>query len=73
MAVCDLHTPATLLKNATKNLLLHWEGVHETWRDVAAQRFEKDRIDPLPQQVRVMLDATARLAEVLQKAEQECR
>jgi hypothetical protein len=72
MIVGDLVTGAAKLSEALKNLSLHWDETKDAWQDTACRRFEEDHLVPLEPKVRLSLDAVARLAEALERAQREC-
>jgi hypothetical protein len=72
MIVGDLVTGAAKLSDAIKNLQMHWEETKEQWQDAACRRFEEEHLAPLEPQVHLTLDAIARLADVLERAQREC-
>lgn len=72
MIVGDLVTGAAKLSGSLKNLHLHWDDTKQHWQDAAARRFEEDHLVPIEPKVHLMLDAIARLAEVLERAQREC-
>ncbi|HEV2973280.1 MAG TPA: hypothetical protein VGY55_25155 [Pirellulales bacterium] len=72
MIVGDLVTGAAKLSGALKNLYLHWDETKDQWQDAAGRRFEEDHLVPLEPKVHLTLDAVARLAEVLERAQREC-
>jgi hypothetical protein len=72
MIVGDLVTGAAKLSEALKNLHLHWDETKDHWQDVACRRFEEDHLVPLEPKVHLTLDAIARLADVMERAQREC-
>jgi hypothetical protein len=72
MIVGDLVTGAAKLSEALKNLSLHWDETKEQWQDVACRRFEEGHLTPLEPKVHLTLDAVARLADALERAQREC-
>jgi hypothetical protein len=72
MIVGDLVTGGQKLSEALKNLQLHWEATKEHWQDAASRRFEEQHLITLEPKVHLTLDAIARLAEVMERAQREC-
>jgi hypothetical protein len=72
MIVGDLVTGGQKLSEALKNLHLHWEATKEQWQDAASRRFEDQHVVPLEPKVHLTLDAIARLAEAMERAQREC-
>jgi len=60
------------LKNAIVDLMAKWEETKLIWRDVRAQEFERDVIEPLMPQIRAAMSAMDRLSSQITAAEQEC-
>lgn len=73
MQAADFHTGSALLNNAMKNLLVHWEATKETWNDATMRKFEEEHIETLKPKIRTFLETTARISEMLQRAEIECQ
>jgi hypothetical protein len=71
MKVGDLHSGAVKLEQAMRALNLHWEQAKELWHDRASKSIEDNYLADLEPQVKVVLEAASRLAEVLDKAQQE--
>jgi hypothetical protein len=72
MIVGDLVTGGQKLSHALKNLQLHWEATKEHWQDAASRRFEEQHLTPLEPKVHLTLDAIARLADVMERAQRDC-
>jgi hypothetical protein len=72
MIVGDLVTGAAKLSEALKNLSLHWDEAKEQWQDAACRRFEEDHLTPLEPKVHLTLDAVARLADAMERAQRDC-
>jgi uncharacterized protein YukE len=68
MRVGDLASGAAKLALALKHLGIKWDEASETWNDSAAKAFHKEFIEPLTPDVKQMLEAVGRLAEVLDRA-----
>jgi hypothetical protein len=73
MNVCDLVTGAKRLQKATKLLKEKWIETRGYWNDQTAQEFEETYLQPLGDRVNLTIAAVGRLAEVMQRAEQELR
>ena len=71
MKVGDLHSGAVKLEQAMRVLHVRWEDTKTRWRDQASKSFEANHLADLEPQVKVVLEAASRLAEVLDKAQQE--
>jgi hypothetical protein len=71
MIVGDLHSGAVKLEQAARALRLRWEHTKSLWRDETSRKFESQHLTELEPQLKVVLDAAARLTEVLEKAQEE--
>ena len=71
MRVGDLQSGSTKLEQAMKTLRLRWEQTKLHWNDTASRAFEDNHLVDLEPQVKVVLEAAARLNEVLEKAQRE--
>ncbi|MBL8814686.1 MAG: hypothetical protein JNL58_01560 [Planctomyces sp.] len=69
----DVLSPAARLEDATKQLLAAWNVTKEHWSDPVSRKVEDEYLIPLQAQIRCLLDATTKLAEVLRTAEHECQ
>ena len=58
---------------ALEKLRLRWQETHDQWHDAVARDFERTYLEPLGDQIAVTVQAVDRLADVLRRAEQECR
>jgi hypothetical protein len=73
MPIADFQTGLTLLQNSLQTLLVRWEATQETWSDPIAEKFAEEHVKTLPVKIRVFVDSTVRLANLLQRAEQDCQ
>jgi hypothetical protein len=71
MKVGDIHSGAVKLEQAMRTIMLRWEQTKTLWRDSANKNFEDKYLADLEPQVKVVVEAAARLAEVLDRAQQE--
>ena len=71
MKVGDLHSGAVKLEQAMRALGMRWEQTKAVWRDPASKDIEDQYLADLEPQVKVVLEAASRLAEVLDKAQEE--
>jgi hypothetical protein len=71
MKVGDLHSGAVKLEQAMRALAMRWERTKTLWRDPASKAIEDQYLADLEPQVKVVLEAASRLAEVLDKAQEE--
>ncbi|MBX7168328.1 MAG: hypothetical protein K1X74_18475 [Pirellulales bacterium] len=61
------------LIHAIRTLRLRWDATREDWDDAASRDFARLRLDPIVPKVASTLQAVERLAEVLNKAHEECK
>jgi len=71
MSSCDLSSGAAKLALAVKHLGIKWEQATDTWNDATAKKFNEDFLVPLTPEVKQMLEAIGRLAEILDRAERD--
>jgi hypothetical protein len=71
MKVGDLHSGAVKLEQAMRALGMRWEQTKILWHDPASKAIEDQYLADLEPQVKVVLEAASRLAEVLDKAQEE--
>ncbi len=71
MKVGDIHSGAVKLEQAMRTIMLRWEQTKTQWHDTASRHFEDKYLADLEPQVKVVVEAAARLAEVLDRAQQE--
>lgn len=69
----SLHDGKANLLHAAKRLQLRWQDVRQQWNDKVSEKFERQHLQPLEPQVKTAIQAIERLAEVLSRAEAECR
>ena len=60
------------LHSATETLARDWETTKEFWNDETSRAFEENHLQPIFQQLKETVEATARLSEVLGQAQREC-
>lgn len=68
----SISTGNTMLQEATKLLLIHWERCKAEWNDDKMREFERDYIDLLKPKLRTTLAAMDRVADQTQQARREC-
>ena len=68
----DLDTSSAQLRDALQDLERAWQLVSEAWNDSVSRQFREQHLDPLIPATKMALDATARLRELLQRAQTEC-
>jgi hypothetical protein len=71
MKVGDLHSGAVKLEQAIRSLMRRWEHTQTQWNDPAGKSFEAKYLADLEPQVKLVVESAARLAEVLDRAQQE--
>jgi hypothetical protein len=68
----DISTGAAKLELALKTFRTTYGAVDPQWTDAARQSFTETYLAPVEPNVKNMLDAIARMAEVLGAAERQC-
>ncbi|MGA1618789.1 MAG: hypothetical protein EBS83_07815 [Planctomycetia bacterium] len=71
MSSCDLSSGAAKLALAVKHLGIKWDQATDTWNDATAKQFHEEFLVPLTPEVKQMLEAIGRLAEILDRAERD--
>lgn len=61
------------LRYAAKRLMLAWQETRNDWNDSVSSAFERDHLTPLEPQIGATLHAVERLADILRRAETDCR
>jgi hypothetical protein len=72
MKSCDLTSGAAKIELALKTLRTTINAVNQQWNDEAQRKFEEKHLAPIEPNVKNMLDAIGRLAEVIVAAEHQC-
>ena len=72
MKNCDIRAGAAKLELALKSYRTTLAAVDPQWNDAARRDFQETHLAPVEPNTRNMLEAIARLAEVLTAAEQQC-
>jgi len=62
----------TMLQEATKLLMIHWERTKSDWTDEKAREFEQDYIELLKPRLRSTLAAMDRASDLAGQAKREC-
>ena len=73
MAMGSLIDGSGQLKGAADQLEETWAAAREQWHDAVSRSLEEEHLEPLFAQVRMTLDAIARLNGVLVTACRECQ
>jgi hypothetical protein len=68
----DIYAVAAKLELAQKTFRTTYSAVDPQWTDAARHDFSETYLAPLEPNVKNMLEAIARLAEVLSAAERQC-
>ncbi len=72
MRIVDMNTGAAKLNKALEALKESWAETIETWEDQNARSFQEEHLEPIGPAIKMALDSTNRLAEVLARAQREC-
>ena len=70
--IVDLQTHAGRLQKETKLLRDRWEATKQSWRDQAADDFERNFLAPLIPTLQLTLAAVNELKEAIAQAESDC-
>jgi hypothetical protein len=68
----DLSAGAAKLEMAAKTFRTTFAGVDPQWTDAARRGFQEEHLAPIEPNVKKMLAATARLADLLMAAQRQC-
>jgi uncharacterized protein YecT (DUF1311 family) len=68
----DLDTGAAQLRDALQDLERAWLVVSEAWSDDISRQFSEHHLDPIVPASKMALDATARMNQLLRRAQTEC-
>ena len=60
------------LREASKDLLVHWNDIRAVWRDENSQRFEEAWVEPLLSSIRTARIAMEHMETVLQRIRRDC-
>lgn len=69
----SLHDSKARLGYAAQRLSLRWQESLVEWRDPKSREFEEQYLAPLESHLAAAVGAIDRLAEVIARAERECR
>ena len=72
MKSCDLTTGAAKLELALKTLRTTLSAVEKQWSDETQRNFRETHLAAIEPNVKNMLEAVGRMAEVIAAAEREC-
>jgi hypothetical protein len=72
MSSADTIASAAKLELALKTFRTTFDAVDPQWTDAARRDFQETYLKPMEPNVKTMLTAVARLAEVLAAAERQC-
>ena len=68
----DVHAGAAKLEIALKTFHTTFAAVDPQWTDAARREFQETHLAPMEPNVKNMIEAIARLTEVLAAAERQC-
>ena len=68
----DFITGEKRLRLAMDTLTDAWRETCESWNDSSRESFQREYLDPLPPYVKLALDATQQIADVIGRAERDC-
>jgi hypothetical protein len=73
MRQCDLATGAGRIRHAMENLQAAWTEASEQWNDAVSRHFEKNHLEPMVPNVKLALDAIARMSLLMDEVERDCQ
>ena len=68
---CDLYTGAARLRKGLEHVEQTWQDAAEKWNDTVSDRFRRDHLDPLVPEVKLALDAIARMQHVIEEMQRD--
>lgn len=68
-----LHDGKARLSHARTQLQLKWHDAQAQWDDAVSRDFEREHLEPLVPALVSTLQAIDRLADIMQRCQQECR
>ncbi len=72
MPIVDLHSNIAKLIKAAKQLEEDWQQTKLYWHDQASAMLEEKHLQQIFPNVKLAVDATNRMAEILSRAERDC-
>ena len=63
---------AVKMTKSTKQFLATWAQIRSYWRDTKAREFEKQYIEPLPDDISAAMRVIEEIDKVLTKARRDC-
>lgn len=71
MRSCDLYTGANRIRIALERVEQVWDEASEKWNDRVSEKFREQHLDPLAPDVKLTLDAIARMQQVIDRAQRD--
>jgi len=72
MNVANFSAGTAKLHSVIETLAADWESTKEFWNDETSRAIEENHVQPIFQQLKETIEATARLSEVLGQAQRDC-
>ena len=72
MRNCDLHTGASRIRKGLEQIELIWEQASDDWNDQVSHKFREQYLEPLIPEVKLALDAIARLQLLVDEVQKDC-
>jgi hypothetical protein len=72
MRKCDLYTGAGRIRKALETLEQTRDEASDQWHDAVSERFFEHHLEPLVPEVKMTLDAIARLHLLLDEMQRDC-
>ena len=68
---CDLHTGASRIRKGLEHVEQTWQDASDAWNDEASHRFRREHLEPLVPEVKLALEAIARMQLVMDQMQKE--
>jgi hypothetical protein len=72
MRKADLSNGAGRIRHALENLETVWNSISADWDDAVSRRFREHHLDPIVPQLKLALDAIARMDLLIDEVERDC-
>lgn len=68
----SMNTAQNRLKQAAKELSIHWDAARSSWDDTMSRRFHESHLAPLEPMIRSTVAAMEKMSELLARARHDC-
>lgn len=69
----SVNTARNRVKQAAKDLAVHWETASQSWDDTMSRRFFDSHLAPLDPMIRSTVAAMEKMSDLLMKARNDCQ